>query len=93
MDTLKIFSGRANQELSENIAKKLNVELGKVTLKNFADQEIYAQIQENVRGKDVFIIQPTCNPANYNLMELLIMTDALKRSSAKRITLVMPYFG
>ncbi len=93
MDTLKIFSGRANQELSETIAKNLNIELGKINIKNFADQEIYVQLQENVRGKDTFIIQPTCNPANYNLMELLIIIDALKRASAKRITLVIPYYG
>ncbi len=93
MDSLKIFSGNANLPLSHAIAKNLNVELGKITIKNFADKEIFVQLQENVRGKDVFLIQSTCNPANYNLMELLIITDALKRSSAKRITLVIPYFG
>lgn len=93
METLKIFSGCANEELSKKIARHLNIELGKILIKNFADNEIFVQLQENVRGKDVFVIQPTCNPANYNLMELLIMTDALKRSSAKRITLVVPYFG
>lgn len=93
MDTLKVFSGRANKELSKLIVENLNIDLGKITIKNFADREIYVQLQENVRGKDTFIIQPTSNPANYNLMELLIIIDALKRSSAKRITLVIPYFG
>ena len=93
MESLKIFSGQANPGLSKAIAKNLNTELGKITIKSFADKEIYVQLQENVRGKDVFLIQPTCNPANYNLMELLIITDALRRSSAKRITLVVPYFG
>lgn len=93
MESLKVFSGTANLELSQAIVKNLNIDLGKILIKNFADQEIFVQIQENVRGKDVFIIQPTCNPANYNLMELLIIIDALKRSSAKRITLVIPYFG
>ncbi len=93
MESLKIFSGRANLDLSKAIARNLNIELGKISIKSFADKEIYVQLQENVRGKDVFLIQPTCNPANYNLMELLIITDALRRSSAKRITLVVPYFG
>lgn len=93
METLKIFSGRANPALSEEIVKHLNLELGKITIKNFADEEIFVQVNENVRGKDVFVIQPTNNPGHNNLMELLIITDALKRASAKRITLVVPYFG
>jgi len=93
MNKLKIFSGTANEELSKRIAKELDIELGGIEIKKFADNEIFVQIKENVRGKDVFVIQPTCNPGNYNLMELLIVTDALKRSSAKRITLVIPYFG
>ncbi len=93
MDKLRIFSGSANRQLSEEIVKLLNIELGEVDIRTFADNEIFVQVKENVRGKDVFIIQPTCNPANYNLMELLIMIDALKRSSAKRITVVLPYFG
>lgn len=93
METLKIFSGKSNLPLSRTITKDLNIELGKIIIKNFADKEIFVQLQETVRGKDVFLIQSTCNPANYNLMELLIITDALKRSSAKRITLVIPYFG
>ncbi|MDD5065587.1 MAG: ribose-phosphate pyrophosphokinase [bacterium] len=93
MESLKIFSGRANQELAAQIAKQLNTELGKITIRDFADSEIFVQVNENVRGKDAFVIQPTCNPGNFNIMELLIITDALRRSSAKRITLVVPYFG
>jgi len=93
MDTLKIFSGNSNLPLARAIAKNLNVALGKILIKSFADREIFVQLNENVRGQDVFLIQPTCNPANQNLMELLIITDALRRSSAKRITLVVPYFG
>ncbi len=93
METLKIFSGTANLKLANMIADNLKIDMGKITIKEFADKEIFVQLQENVRGKDVFVIQPTCNPANYNLMELLIMTDALRRSSAKRITLVLPYYG
>lgn len=93
MDSLKIFCGKSNPALSQAIARNLNIELGKITIKSFTDKEIFVQLQENVRGKDVFLIQSTCNPANYNLMELLIITDALKRSSSKRITLVIPYFG
>ena len=80
MDSLKIFSGRANQELSKAIAKNLNIELGKIAIKSFADREIYVQLQEIVRGKDVFLIQPTCNPANYNLMETItIISQGLHR--------------
>lgn len=93
MESLKIFSGTANVSLAKAIAKNLNIELGKIDIRSFADKEIFVQLQENVRGKDVFLIQSTCNPANHNLMELLIITDALKRSSAKRITLVVPYYG
>jgi ribose-phosphate pyrophosphokinase len=93
METMKIFSGRANLELSQQIVQHMNIELGRINIKNFADNEIFVQVNENVRGKDVFVIQPTCNPGHSNLMELLIITDALKRASAKRITLVVPYFG
>ena len=71
----------------------MGLELGKVNIKRFADGEIYVQLQESVRGCDVFIIQPTCTPANENLMELLIMIDACRRASAKNITAVIPYFG
>ena len=88
-----IFSGRANVELAKDICKYMNIELGRTVVKDFSDEEIYVRIEENVRGGDVFVIQPTCNPGNTNLMELLIMIDALKRSSARRITAVIPYYG
>lgn len=88
-----IFSGTANPELSNEIVKYLDVPLCKATINRFSDGEINVQIAESVRGKDVFIIQPTCAPANDNLMELLVMTDALKRSSAKSITAITPYYG
>jgi ribose-phosphate pyrophosphokinase len=88
-----IFSGTSNPELSEEIATYLQMPLSLATINRFSDGEINIQIAESVRGKDVFIIQPTSAPANRNLMELLIMTDALKRSSAKSITAVVPYYG
>ena len=88
-----IFSGRANVELSEDICKYMGIKLGRTVIKDFSDEEIYVRIEENVRGGDVFIIQPTCYPGNKNLMELLIMIDALKRASARRITSVIPYYG
>ena len=90
---LKIFSGRANPVLAAEISSHLGVELGKLSLYNFSDGEIYTQIDENVRGADVFVIQPTCPPVNDTLMELLVMLDAFKRSSASRITAVIPYYG
>lgn len=89
----KIFSGTANVEFSKMVAKYLGIPLSEASIKRFSDGEISVQIGESVRGKDVFIIQPTCAPANINLMELLIITDALKRSSASSITAVVPYFG
>lgn len=89
----KIFSGTANEEFSKMVAKYLGLPLSEAVIKRFSDGEISIQIGESVRGKDVFIIQPTCAPANINLMELLILTDALKRSSASSITAVVPYFG
>jgi ribose-phosphate pyrophosphokinase len=88
-----IFSGTSNPELSKEIAKYLEQPLSEASIRRFSDGEISVQISESVRGKDVFIIQPTSAPANSNLMELLIMTDALKRSSAKSITAVVPYYG
>ena len=88
-----IFSGRANEPLAREIAKNLKLPLGKNTVKDFADGETYVNFDETVRGRDVFLIQPTCYPANHNLMELLIMIDAAKRSMAGRITAVVPYFG
>ena len=93
MSGYMIFSGTSNPELSKEIAKYLDQPLSEATIKRFSDGEISVQIAESVRGKDVFIIQPTSAPANSNLMELLIMTDALKRSSAKSITAVVPYYG
>eukprot|EP00252_Welwitschia_mirabilis_P007607 TRINITY_DN19144_c0_g1_i1.p1 TRINITY_DN19144_c0_g1~~TRINITY_DN19144_c0_g1_i1.p1 ORF type:complete len:413 (+),score=80.93 TRINITY_DN19144_c0_g1_i1:364-1602(+) len=90
---LRIFSGTANPSLAQEIACYLGRDLGKINIKRFADGEIYVQLQESVRGCDVFIVQPTCPPANENLMELLIMIDACRRASAKNITAVIPYFG
>jgi len=91
--SLMVFSGNANMALSKGIVKKLNLRLGMASVGKFSDGELSIEIEENVRGKDIFIIQPTCSPTNENLMELLVMTDALKRASASRITAVMPYFG
>src|SRR5438128_11842887 len=90
---LKVFSGRANIRLAENIANVLGDSLGKITLSNFPDGEISVRIEEDVRGRDVFLVQPTCPPVNENLMELLIMLDSFKRASAARITVVLPYYG
>jgi ribose-phosphate pyrophosphokinase len=90
---MMVFSGNANPVLSEGIVKKLNMRLGMAAVGRFSDGEIAVEIQENVRGKDVFVIQPTCSPTNENLMELLVMIDALKRASASRITAVIPYYG
>lgn len=90
---LRIFSGTANPALSQEIACYMGLELGKINIKRFADGEIYVQLQESVRGCDVYLVQPTCPPANENLMELLIMIDACRRASAKNITAVIPYFG
>ena len=89
----KIFSGTANLEFSKKISKYLSLPLSEATIKRFSDGEINVQIRESVRGKDVFVIQPTCAPANVNLMELLIVSDALRRSSANSITAVVPDFG
>lgn len=88
-----VFSGRANQKLTEEICNYIDVPLGKTVIRDFSDKEIYVRIEENVRGGDVFVVQSTCFPGNTNLMELLIMIDALRRASAKRITAVIPYYG
>ena len=88
-----VFSGRANRKLTEEICKYMDVPLGKTVIRDFSDKEIYVKIEENVRGGDVFVVQSTCFPGNTNLMELLIMIDALRRASAKRITAVIPYYG
>jgi len=93
MDKIAIFSGNANPELAKEICAYLSVRLSDALVDKFSEGEIQVKINENVRGKDVFVVQPTCPPPNENLMELLIMIDALRRSSAQRITAVMPYFG
>jgi ribose-phosphate pyrophosphokinase len=93
VDRLKVFTGNANPELAEEVCNNLQIPLGKSYLTRFSDGESYFQILENARGVDVFVIQPTCTPVNTNLMELLIMIDALKRASAGRITAVIPYYG
>ncbi|XP_045790013.1 ribose-phosphate pyrophosphokinase 1-like isoform X1 [Trifolium pratense] len=90
---LRIFSGTANPALAQEISCYMGLDLGKIKIKRFADGEIYVQLQESVRGCDVFLVQPTCPPANENLMELLVMIDACRRASAKTITAVIPYFG
>ena len=90
---LKIFGGRAHPLLTQEICDYLNLPPGNVSARNFSDGEVFCQIQENVRGSDVFVVQPTCEPVNENLMELLIMLDTFKRSSASRVTAVLPYYG
>jgi len=90
---IKVFSGNANKEMAKEVVEYLKIPLGKATVKKFSDGEIFVEIGENVRGCDVFIVQPTCSPVNDNLMELLIMVDALRRASTRRITAVMPYYG
>lgn len=93
MHELKIFSGRANPELAKGICDHLNIPLGRIALTNFPDTETSCKIDEDVRGRDVFLVQPTCQPVNENLVELLIMIDSCKRASAARVTAVIPYFG
>lgn len=90
---VKIFSGTSNRKLAEDICRELGLELGELTIEKFADNETSVKIEETVRGRDVFLIQPTSNPANDHLMEALIIMDALKRASAHNINLVMPYYG
>ena len=93
MSKLMVFTGNANPELARLIVERLDLPLGEATCGQFSDGEITIDIQENVRGKDVFIIQPTCIPTNDNIMEVLLMADALRRSSAGRVTAVIPYYG
>jgi ribose-phosphate pyrophosphokinase len=93
MRDLKIFSGNAHPKMAEEIAGHLNIPLSKADLRKFSDGEIFVEIKENVRGTDVFVVQPTCTPVNDHLMELVIMVDALRRASARRITAVVPYYG
>ncbi|ACR80419.1 MULTISPECIES: ribose-phosphate pyrophosphokinase [Kosmotoga] len=90
---MKVFSGSSNRQLAEKIAKYIGIDLGKCEVERFADGEINIRVDETVRGHDIFIIQPTCPPVNENLMELLVMMDALRRASAKSITAVIPYYG
>src|SRR5579885_2677371 len=93
LSQLMLFSGNANPGLARDIANYLRLPLGKAIVDRFSDGEVHIEILENVRGKDVFIIQPTCQPTNENVMELLLLLDAMKRASAGRITAVVPYFG
>lgn len=93
MSKMMVFTGNANRKLATEVVKNLRLPLGKAKVDKFSDGEICIEINENVRGKDVFIIQPTCAPTNDNIMELVVMTDALRRASASRITAVVPYFG
>ncbi|MDP2794465.1 MAG: ribose-phosphate pyrophosphokinase [Sulfurisoma sp.] len=92
-DSLMVFTGNANPKLAADVVRRLNISLGRAAVGRFSDGETSVEILENVRGKDVFILQPTCAPTNDNLMELVILADALKRSSAGRITAAIPYFG
>ena len=92
-DRLKIFTGNANAALTQEICQCLGVQAGDATVRTFSDGEIHLQVHENVRGADVFVVQPTCTPVEKNLFELLLMADALKRASADRITAVLPYYG
>lgn len=91
--TMAVFTGNANPQLAQDIARHLMVPLGRAAVSRFSDSECTVELLENVRGRDVFIVQPTCSPANDHLMELLVMTDACRRASAARITAVIPYFG
>lgn len=93
MSYMAVFSGSANPQLAQTVADNLHIPLGKADINRFSDGEIAVEIKENVRGKDVFILQPTCAPTNDNLMEIVLLADALRRSSAGRITAVIPYFG
>jgi len=88
-----VFTGNANPVLAQAVATHLNMPLGRATVDRFSDGEIFVEIMENVRGKDVFIVQPTCSPANDHLMELMVLVDAVRRASAARVTTVIPYFG
>ena len=92
-ERLQIFTGSANRPLAQEICDELSCSMGQATVRAFSDGEIHLQIQENVRGADVFVVQPTCTPADKHLMEVLLMMDALKRASARRITAVLPYYG
>ena len=90
---MMVFAGNSNPQLANEIARRLNMPLGNAIVGQFSDGEVMVEVMENVRGKDIFIVQPTCAPTNKNLMELLVMVDAMRRSSAARVTAVIPYFG
>ena len=90
---MKLFTGSANPQLGQELADFLGIKLGSVSISRFANGEIYVRYEESIRGVDVFVVQPLANPVNENLMELLIMIDALKRASAGRITAIVPYYG
>jgi ribose-phosphate pyrophosphokinase len=90
---IKILTGSSNPEFADKLAKSIGTELGRLSLRRFADGEVYVEIKDNVRGRDVFIIQSTCAPANEHIMELLVLMDAVKRASADRLTVVLPYYG
>src|SRR3989475_5151348 len=92
-ERMRIFTGNANPKLAEAVVRHMNISLGRASVGRFSDGEVSLELMENVRGRDVFILQSTCAPTNDNLMEILVMTDALKRSSAGRITAAIPYFG
>ena len=92
-DSLMVFTGNANPKLAADVVKRLNISLGRANVSRFSDGEVNVEILEHVRGRDVFILQPTCAPTNDNLMELIVMVDAMKRASAARITAAIPYFG
>src|ERR1044071_5332736 len=93
LERLMVFTGNANPRLAQEVARYLNLSLGRAIVGKFSDGEVMVELLENVRGKDVFVLQSTCAPTNDNLMELLVMVDALKRSSAARVTAAIPYFG
>ncbi len=92
-DSLMVFTGNANPKLAADVVKRLNISLGRANVGRFSDGEVSVELQEHVRGKDIFVIQPTCAPTNDNLMEMLVIVDALRRASAGRITATIPYFG
>src|SRR6187551_1704773 len=92
-ERMRVFTGNGNPKLAEAVCKHLNISLGRCVVGRFSDGEVMVELLENVRGRDIFILQSTCVPTNDNLMEILVMTDALKRSSAGRITAAIPYFG
>src|SRR5438045_8225067 len=92
-ERMRVFTGNANPKLAEAVVRHLNISLGRCIVGRFSDGEVMVELLENVRGRDVFVLQSTCAPTNDNLMEILVMVDALKRSSAGRITAAIPYFG